>query len=186
MNVFFHLVCLFPLLWVLCCEFPLLCTQFVVCLSLNNLLSPLSFSVNSCSLTFTKSLSTYGIVILPYFQYCPSFSVTFKSFILVHWFLHVICKKYPTLLTFCAHFVLSALLIEEAVFFYHVFWAPLSQTSDVRIEGLLLHSVSSCVCHCVCLMLMLCSSDYYSFIIYFKGKQHKAYSFMLVVWSCSK
>lgn len=77
-------------------------------------------------------------------------------------------------------------LLKRLYFFHHVFWAPLSQTSEVRIEGLLLHSVSSCVCHCVCLMLMLCSSDYYSFIIYFKGKQHKALSFMLVVWSCSK
>lgn len=65
----------------LCSEFPLLCTRFVVCLSLNNLFSPfLSFSMNSCSLTFAKLLSTYGIVILPYFQYCHSFSLTFKFF----------------------------------------------------------------------------------------------------------
>lgn len=135
-----------------CCEFPLLCTQFVVCLSLNNLLSPLSFSVNSCSLTFTKSLSTYGIVILPYFQYCPGFSLTFKSFILVHWFLHVICKKYPTLLTFCAHFVLSALLIEEAVFFSSCVLGTLVTNQWRKNRGFI-------AALCVLLCLPLCLPD---------------------------
>lgn len=165
------LVCCFAVLWVF----------FVHKLHslLHSHYSLFAFSDSTCGLICTKSC-TYSVVI-PYMS----------SIITV---LALCLCLYPCLLIFACnekqesyfiYFFLHTLLyqhcsLKRMSFIHCVSW-PYSMEKSVNYEcvGLFLFSVSCCSCHWVCSRVVLCCFDYYDFVIYFKGRQHNAYSFIL-------